>query len=46
MQNGPSCALFEADGGAWKLEAMNLIRHYFEEQLKTEIETGDVHIIA
>ncbi len=30
----PECALFEADGGAWKLEAMNRIKVYLEEKLK------------
>lgn len=28
------CALFEADGGAWKLEAMKSIKGYLEEALK------------
>lgn len=28
------CALFEADGGAWKNEAMQSIKQYLEEQLK------------
>lgn len=28
------CALFEADGGAWKLHAMESIQEYLEEQLK------------
>ena len=28
------CALFEADGGAWKNEAMQSIKRYLEEQLK------------
>ena len=30
-------ALFEADGGAWKLEAMSNIKRYLDEELK---ETG------
>ncbi|KJS85129.1 MAG: hypothetical protein JM58_09120 [Peptococcaceae bacterium BICA1-8] len=30
----PECALFEADGGAWKLEAMKRIKEYLDEQLK------------
>lgn len=34
MQSGPSAALFEADGGAWKNEAMKRIKVYLEEQLK------------
>jgi len=36
----PSCALFESDGGAWKIEAINRIRTWLEERIK------DVAIIA
>lgn len=32
--SGVMCGLFEADGGAWKLEAMDSIRLYLEEHLK------------
>lgn len=46
MKNGPACALFEADGGAWKLEAMKNIKAYLEENLKEEIEKEAVVIIA
>ncbi|MED3469309.1 hypothetical protein P4485_32040, partial [Bacillus thuringiensis] len=28
MREGARCGLFEADGGAWKLEAMNNIKEY------------------
>ena len=31
---GPECALFEADGGAWKLDAMDKIKKYLEGYLK------------
>lgn len=31
--DGIQCALFEADGGAWKIEAMKEIKAYLEEQL-------------
>lgn len=31
--DGIQCALFEADGGAWKIEAMREIKAYLEEQL-------------
>lgn len=31
---GVMCGLFEADGGAWKLEAMEAVRMYLEEHLK------------
>lgn len=30
---GPQCALFEADGGGWKLEAMANIKAFFEARL-------------
>lgn len=46
MQKGPQCALFEADGGAWKLHAMNNIKTYLQEALSTEIEAGKIIIIA
>lgn len=32
--DGVESALFEADGGAWKNEAMNYVRQYLEENLK------------
>lgn len=31
---GVSCGLFEADGGAWKIEAMTSIKEYLEAQLE------------
>jgi hypothetical protein len=34
MQTGPQAALFEADGGAWRNEAMNRIKSYLQEQLQ------------
>lgn len=46
MQSGPRCALFEADGGAWKLEAMRNIETYLVEALEVEIETEKLFIIA
>jgi hypothetical protein len=46
MQSGPKCALFEADGGAWKLTAMYRIKAYLEEELHWEIENGKIVIIA
>lgn len=33
MQTGPTAALFEADGGAWRNEAMNRIKEWLEKQL-------------
>jgi hypothetical protein len=31
---GIQCALFEADGGAWKLEAMQAIKAYLDSELE------------
>jgi hypothetical protein len=42
MQDGPRAALFEADGGAWKLKTMLDIKDY----LKSQLEQCDVEIIA
>ena len=33
MQDGGKCALFEADGGAWRLEAMSNIKEFLKEAL-------------
>jgi len=46
MKSGPHCALFEADGGAWKLEAMNNIKAYLKECLEEEIASGRIVLIA
>jgi hypothetical protein len=42
MQDGPRAALFEADGGAWKLEAMRNIKRYLER----EITASNIKILA
>lgn len=43
----PSAALFEADGTAWRLEAMANIREYFERELSGEaLECDGIVIIA
>lgn len=42
MQDGPKAALFEADGGAWKLSAMLNIKEYLEK----ELQDCNVKIIA
>lgn len=34
MQNGPRAALYESDGGAWQLEAMQNIKSYLEKELQ------------
>lgn len=46
MKSGPSCALFEADGGAWKVQAMKNIKEYLQVALEKEFEAGKLVIIA
>ena len=43
MESGPKAALFEADGGAWKNEAILKIKEYLQKEL-SGIKT--VHILA
>ncbi|MGL5460555.1 MAG: hypothetical protein ACRDBY_13145 [Cetobacterium sp.] len=43
MQEGPRAAIYEADGGAWRNEAIKNIKEYLEENLK---ELSNVKIIA
>lgn len=46
MKNGPRCALFAADGGAWKITAMRNVKDYLQLALEKEIECGKIIIIA
>ncbi|MGR6004872.1 hypothetical protein ACT7C0_30070 [Bacillus cereus] len=46
MKDGPRCSLFEADGGAWKLEAIDNIKEYLTAKLAEEIQSKKVFIIA
>lgn len=46
MQNGPRCAIFEADGGAWKNDAIENIKEFLYTALKEKVESGRVTIIA
>ncbi|WP_430535935.1 hypothetical protein [Listeria rocourtiae] len=46
MQDGPRAALFEADGGAWKNQAIKAIETFLKDKLSTDIENGRVHVIA
>ncbi|MFR2552756.1 MAG: hypothetical protein ACLS8D_13125 [Clostridioides difficile] len=34
MKEGPSAALFEADGGAWRNEAIKNIKEYLAKELE------------
>lgn len=43
MKEGPSAALFEADGGAWRNKAILNIKEYLQEELK---ELKNIEIIA
>ncbi|WP_419877705.1 hypothetical protein [Brevibacillus centrosporus] len=46
MKSGPSAALFEADGGTWKLTAIARIKDYLRAALEDEVNSGKVTIIA
>lgn len=46
MQKGPTAALFEADGGAWKVVAIDKIKSYFSEHLADRIEAKEVVIVG
>lgn len=46
MKDGPRFALFEADGGAWKNEAILSIASFLEEELKSEIDDKRITILA
>lgn len=46
MKDGPRCALFEADGGAWKNEAIDNIKKYLVASLGKQISAGRITIIA
>lgn len=43
MKEGPSAALFEADGGAWRNKTIQSIKEYLQEALK---DVGGIEIIA
>ncbi|WP_018782923.1 hypothetical protein [Bacillus sp. 95MFCvi2.1] len=46
MREGSRCGLFEADGGAWKLEAMKNIKTYLINTLQEEFKSKKVFILA
>lgn len=46
MRSGPECALFEADGGAWKVEAMDAVKAHLDKHLEQEIQSGNVVLIS
>jgi|SRR5690625_1495585 len=46
MKDGPRCAIFEADGGVWKNEAIANIRKHLEASLKEQVNRKFITIIA
>ncbi|MEK5480335.1 hypothetical protein NYE70_25885 [Paenibacillus sp. FSL R5-0407] len=46
MKDGPSAALFEADGGAWRNDAIEAVSNYLAEELSDLIETERIVVIA
>ncbi|HIY91563.1 MAG TPA: hypothetical protein H9820_01310 [Candidatus Companilactobacillus pullicola] len=46
MRKGMQGAIFGADGGAWKIDAMNLIKEYLENEFSNEIKAGHVVVVA
>ena len=46
MQDGPKGAIFEADGGAWRNQAILNIKKYLGDQLSDEIKNGKITILA
>lgn len=46
LRNGPAAALYEADGGAWELNAMHNIEEYLAVSLADEIVNGKVFIVS
>ncbi|MEF9991353.1 MAG: hypothetical protein RR657_01540 [Peptostreptococcaceae bacterium] len=43
MEEGPKCAIFEADGGAWRNEAMLKIKEFLNKELE---EVSNIEIIS
>ncbi|ERL63841.1 hypothetical protein [Schleiferilactobacillus shenzhenensis] len=46
LQSGPSGALFAADGGQWRNEAITSVAEYIQEQLNLAGNFPNVHILA
>jgi len=46
LKEGGYIGLFEADGGAWKLEAKEFIKEFLSEYLEVEIASGEIIVIA
>ncbi|MFC3789605.1 hypothetical protein ACFOQM_12580 [Paenibacillus sp. GCM10012307] len=46
MKDGPSASLFEADGGAWKVVAVQEIKSYLSTALNLQVESGEIVIVG
>ncbi|MDL2276354.1 hypothetical protein LJC02_01750, partial [Breznakia sp. OttesenSCG-928-G09] len=46
VREGGEMALFEADGGAWKLEAQNNVSTFIRKELEQEINDGAVVVVG
>lgn len=46
IKDGGGFALYEADGGAWKLEAKKRIKAYYEKAFAKEIAEGNVIVLS
>lgn len=46
MREGGQCGIFEADGGAWKLEAKENIYNFLRDRLQEEMDAGAVVLIV
>jgi hypothetical protein len=46
LHTGMQCAIYEADGGAWKSQCIESIKVWFERELESHILCGDVVILA
>ncbi|MBY9077168.1 hypothetical protein KIH86_09355 [Paenibacillus sp. HN-1] len=46
MKTGPLAALFEADGGAWRITAIGAVASYLSEELSELIEAEKIVVIA
>lgn len=46
MKSGPMAALFEADGGKWRNDAIQNIADYFRHELEDEVESGKITVVA
>lgn len=46
MKDGPRGAIFEADGGIWRNEAIDNVSKYLAKELKDEVKDGKITIIA